>query len=99
MRWIFDGRERHDVYHHFLDWELGRVYNVRVEWGRINPSNPDPEADTKAVRLYIDGRQLMFFNHLRDYAPPNHRIALGASQRFETPLGAVYSNVRIGIRE
>jgi hypothetical protein len=97
MRWIFDGRERHDVFSGFLDWEEGRVYHFRLEWGKVNPSNADNE--TKAVRLIINGQQFIFFNHLRDYAPPNHRIALGASQRFETPVAVVYSNVRIGIRD
>jgi len=46
-----------------------------------------------------DSGGIVFFGYGEPYRPTLHRIELGAGVRFETPEGAIYSNVVIGVRE
>ena len=49
--------------------------------------------------LHLTMVERIFFEYRRDYRPVIHRIELGAGIRFETPEGATYSNVVIGVRK
>lgn len=89
LRWITQGRQT-DVGSTFRGWVPEQTYRVRLEWGR--------EGEVNVVRLFVDERQLMFFQYIRPYIPQIHRIELGAAGRAESPEGAIYSNVTIGTR-
>ena len=92
VRWISDGKQV-DAYSAFLGWRPERAHHFRWQWG---PEGPERRL---YVRLFIDGEQRIFFEYRQPYQPVLHRIELGAGVRFETPEGATYSNVVIGVRE
>ncbi len=89
LRFITQGRQI-DAGSTFRGWEVERTYRIRLEWGR--------EGEVLVCRLFIDGREIFFFQYPRPYIPAIHRIELGAAGRAETPEGAIYSNVVIGTR-
>ncbi len=91
IRWISDGF-RVDSFSGFLAWNP-QGHHFRWEWG------PDGRENRLFVRLFIDDVERIFFEYRRDYRPVIHRIELGAGIRFETPEGATYSNVVIGVRK
>ena len=91
IRWISDGF-RVDSFSGFLAWNP-RGHHFRWEWGPAGPEN------RLFVRLFIDDVERIFFEYRRGYRPVIHRIELGAGIRFETPEGAIYSNVMIGVRK
>ena len=92
VRWISNGKQI-DAYSGFLGWQAERAHHFRWQWG---PEGPERRL---FVRLFIDGDQRIFFEYREPYRPILHRIELGAGVRFETPEGAIYSNVVIGVRE
>ncbi len=89
MRFISQGRQV-DVGNSFRAWEPTQTFRIRFEWGA--------EGERNAARLFIDRRQIFFFEYAKPYIPVIHRIELGAAGRAETPEGAIYSNVVIGTR-
>lgn len=92
IRWISNGKQI-DAYSGFLGWRPEFTHHFRWQWG---PEGPERRL---YVRLFIDGEQRIFFEYRQPYRPALHRIELGAGGRFETPEGATYSNVVIGVRE
>ncbi|MGH9460654.1 MAG: hypothetical protein ACRD1X_05525 [Vicinamibacteria bacterium] len=92
VRWISNGRQI-DAFSGFLGWHPERAHHFRWQWG---PEGPERRL---YVRLFIDGDQRIFFEYREPYRPKLHRIELGAGGRFETPEGASYSNLVIGVRE
>ena len=92
VRWISNGKQI-DSFSGFLGWKPEQTRHFRWQWG------PEGEERRLFVRLFIDGEQRIFFEYRQPYRPILHRIELGAGVRFETPEGAVYSNVLIGVRE
>jgi hypothetical protein len=92
IRWISDGKQI-DAYSAFLGWRPEQTHHFRWQWG---PEGPERRL---YVRFFIDGEQRIFFEYRQPYRPALHRIELGAGGRFETPEGATYSNVVIGVRE
>lgn len=89
MRFISNG-DQHDVGWDFLDWDPGRAYRWRLEWG---PSGGGNEA-----RVLLDGRQIIRTGYGPVYRPEEHWIELGVEERAESIIGVVYRNVRIGRR-
>lgn len=89
LRFISQGRQI-DVGNPFRGWVPENTYRIRLEWGR--------EGEVNVCRLFIDDRQIFFFQYPRSYTPAIHRIELGAAGRAESPEGAIYSNVVIGTR-
>ena len=92
IRWISNGKQI-DAFSGFLGWQPERAHHFRWQWG---PEGPERRL---YVRLFIDGDQRIFFEYREPYRPILHRIELGAGPRTETPEGAIYSNVVIGVRE
>jgi len=92
VRWISNGKQI-DAYSGFLGWMPERTHHFRWQWG---PEGPERRLYS---RMFIDGEQRIFFEYRQPYQPAVHRIELGAGLRFETPEGATYSNVVIGVRE
>jgi len=92
VRWISNGKQI-DAYSGFLGWRPEHTHHFRWQWG------PEGSERRLFVRLFIDGEQRIFFEYRQPYRPALHRIELGAGVRFETPEGAIYSNVVIGVRE
>jgi len=90
LRWISQGRQFDDG-NSFLGWEPSQVYTWRMEWG--------PEGGVHAARVLLNGEQIMGVQYGREYNPQVHRIELGAAPRAESLEEAVYSNVRIGVRQ
>jgi hypothetical protein len=68
------------------DWHDAQVYHMKVIWGYGH------------VEAWIDGDQIANEDYGVEYAPPNHRIALGCPPRTETLVGAIWSNVKIAPR-
>ncbi|MFQ5792132.1 MAG: hypothetical protein ACE5JI_16805 [Acidobacteriota bacterium] len=89
LRFISQGKQT-DASSTFRGWIPDRTYHIRLEWGR--------EGNVNVCRLFIDDRELMFFQYPKPYIPAIHRIELGAAGRAETPENAVYANVVIGRR-
>jgi len=89
LRFITQGRQI-DVGSTFRGWIPEQTYRIRLEWG--------PEGEVLVCRLFIDDREIFFFQYPKPYIPQIHRIELGAAGRAETPENAVYSNVAIGTR-
>jgi len=92
VRWISNGKQI-DAFSGFLGWNPEQTRHFRWQWG------PEGAENRLFVRLFIDGEQRIFFEYRQPYRPILHRIELGAGVRFETPEGAIYSNVVIGVRE
>ena len=92
IRWISNGKQI-DAFSGFLGWKAEKIHHLRWQWG------PEGTENRTFVRLFIDDVERIFFEYRQPYTPDVHRIELGASMRFETPEGAIYSNVVIGVRE
>jgi hypothetical protein len=91
MRWVSFGK-RIDAFSGFVSWNP-KGHHFRWQWGRAEPEAP------LFVRLFIDDVERIFFGYLAPYRPDVHQIVLGGAIRNETPEGAIYSNVVIGVRE
>ena len=92
IRWISNGKQI-DGFSAFLGWKADQIHHFRWQWG------PEGSENRTFVRLFIDDVERIFFEYRQPYTPQVHRIELGASMRFETPEGAIYSNVEIGVQE
>ena len=64
-------------------WHEAHTYHVKLVWGYGN------------VKLWLDDELIADENYVGEYAPPNHRIALGCPSRAETLVDAIWSNVVI----
>jgi hypothetical protein len=89
LRWIANGEE-HNTGFNFIDWRPDRVYHWRVDWG--------PEGDSHRANVSLDGVVVITQRYGRPYRPSVHFIELGVSNRGETCLDAVFSNLRIGVQ-
>lgn len=93
LRFISNGQEANtgiDLY----EWDPSRVYNFRMEWGAF------PQiVSTQRVRVLLDGREIMTRNYDPIYRPDPHWVELGMAPRAESLEQAIYSNVRIGVRQ
>ncbi len=92
VRWISNGKQI-DAFSGFLGWKSDKTHHLRWQWG------PEGDENRLFVRLFVDDMERIFFEYRQPYRPSLHRIELGAGIRFETPEGATYSNVVIGVRE
>jgi hypothetical protein len=89
LRWIANG-EQHDDGYNFMDWDPSRVYKWRIDWR--------PDGGQNAVRVYLNGQQIIDVRYTEPYRPELHWIELGVAERHESIVGAVYSNFRVGAR-
>jgi hypothetical protein len=90
LRFITQGREQNFGVA-YRGWNPTTIHHIKLEWGR--------EGDVLVARLFIDEDQKMFFHYPRAYIPVVHRIELGAGRRVESPLNAIYSNVRVTMHQ
>lgn len=89
LRWIAEG-EQHDAGHNFLDWDPGRRYHWRLQWG--------PTGSGNRVILFLNGNAVISQDYGPAYGPQRHWIELGIAERAESIEGVRYSNVQIGAR-
>jgi len=89
LRWIADG-EQHDAGHNFLDWDPGRRYRWRVQWG--------PTSNGNLVIVFLNGNAVITQQYGPAYSPQRHWVELGIAERAESIVGVRYSNVQIGTR-
>jgi hypothetical protein len=90
LRFISQGRQT-DKGSSFRGWIPTKIHHIRFEWGR--------EGEVLAARLFIDDDEKIFFQYRKPYIPAVLRVELGAGVRAESPENAIYSNVRITIRQ
>lgn len=83
FRWISQGRED-EVGWNFTDFDPGRVYTWRVDWG--------PADGAQTARVYLDGVERMQIRYNRPYQPNTHWIELGIQDREESVIDAIYRN-------
>lgn len=90
LRWI-SGNEEQEFLYDTLDWDPNTTYRWRIEWG--------PEGGGNAVRVLLNGMEIMRGSYGRPYSPQTHLVELGINlERQESVVGAVYSNFRLGSR-
>jgi hypothetical protein len=93
LRFISNGEETNTGIN-FYQWDPGRVYHFRMEWGAF------PEiVSSQRVQVLMDGELILVRNYDRLYLPDTHWVELGMAPRAESLEQATYSNVRIGIRQ
>ncbi len=93
FRWISQGQESNTGINMY-DWDPNRVYNWRMEWGAF----PNVVSSQRA-RVLLDGAEIMARNYDPIYRPSVHWIELGMAPRNETLEQAIFSNVKIGVRQ
>lgn len=86
LRWISQGRQEDGGYN-FNDWDPGRVYTWRVEWG--------PDEEDELARVLLDGVEIIRLPYTHQYLPNTHWIELGIEERKESIIGLVYKNLAI----
>lgn len=92
LRWISNGRQFDDA-NSFIGWDPATTYHWRMEWG---PEDGGPNA----AKVFLDDREIMRVQYgAQTYRPNLHRIELGAAPRAESLEDAIFSNLRIGVRQ
>ncbi|HJS72722.1 MAG TPA: hypothetical protein VJ921_00440 [Vicinamibacteria bacterium] len=93
LRFISNGEETNTGIN-FYRWDPSRLYHFRMEWGAF------PEiVSSQRVQVLMDGDVILVRNYDRLYLPETHWVELGMAPRAESLEQAIYSNVRIGIRQ
>jgi hypothetical protein len=93
LRFIANGEETNTGIN-FYQWDPRKVYHFRMEWGAF------PEiVSSQRVQVLMEGTVILVRNYDRLYLPDTHWVELGMAPRSESLEQAIYSNVRIGIRQ
>jgi hypothetical protein len=87
LYWNSDGEEQ-DGGFSFLEWNPDEAYHWRIEWR--------PEGDFNVVRVFLQGRHIIYLDYRRPYEPATLYLELGSEEGSESIVGAVYRNVLIG---
>jgi hypothetical protein len=89
VRWLQEfltpDAERFDEASSFLEWK--NPSTVRIEW------------TSNLVKLFVDNKLQFQFAKKWSYMPERHMIELGGQYRGEAAIGAVYTNLKVGVIE
>jgi hypothetical protein len=93
LRFISNGQETNTGIDYY-QWDPARVYHFRLEWGAF------PEiVSTQRAQVLMDGSVILSRNYDPLYLLDTHWVELGMAPRAESLERAIYSNVRIGVRQ